>query len=82
MLCVCRYRRKSSNIRKGPKMIPFDFQAPSILWYQTWRSHICKAKMIPEQVDGYCRAALIAHSEYEMWRAIEVVEYRKRYSNG
>lgn len=53
-------------------MIPFDPMAPHVLWYQTWRNHIRTAKQIPEQMDGYCRAAMIAQSEYLMYLALEV----------
>lgn len=54
--------------------IPFDPNDPMYLWWEAWRDHIRNAKRYPERSLGYCQAAVIAQSEYEMARAVAVVK--------
>lgn len=55
-------------------LVPFNPNDPQFIWWQAWRDHIRCAKRMPEQAAGYCRAAVIAQAEYEMQRAIMMVQ--------
>lgn len=59
-------------------LIPFDPTMPHILWFQTWRGHIRKAKENPEQAGGWCQAAKIAQGEMVQYLAIELAKHNGR----
>lgn len=58
-------------------MTSFDPFAPSSVWYLAWRQHIRCAKANPSQMIGYCRAALIAQSEFVQYQALELNKQEK-----
>lgn len=57
-------------------MIPYDFKSICAVWWVAWREHIANAKRYPHRAEGYCRAAMIANAEYNMYSAIDQVKAR------
>lgn len=53
-------------------MRSYDPFAASSSWWNSWRNHVKKAKANAPNNEGYCQAAVIAHAEYEMARALEI----------
>lgn len=60
-------------------MIPYNPFSMTSIWHRSWRLHVQNAKTIPEQAEGYCRAAMIAQSEYIQYLAIQLA---KENTNG
>lgn len=44
------------------------------LWYTQWQHHLSMARLKPDQADGYCLAACIAHAQF----LIASIVYKKK----
>jgi hypothetical protein len=62
--------------------IPFDWQAPSLMWFQMWRKALHMAKNDKLNQSQFCRVALQAQTMYVCHMAQEYVEIFKPKRHG